>query len=107
VVAAVETATGRRATVVGKPEPYMFEAASARLSGCRRVAVVGDTLTTDVVGARRAGLAAILVLSGSTSRSHLEAAPVKPDLVFDDLRALALARSGLKETPRPDRDASL
>lgn len=94
VVAAVETATGRRATAVGKPEPYMFEAASARLSGCRRVAVVGDSLTTDVVGARRAGLAGILVLSGSTSQSQLEGAPVKPDLVFDDIRALALARSG-------------
>jgi HAD superfamily hydrolase (TIGR01450 family) len=107
VVAAVEAATGRRATVVGKPEPHMFEAASVRLSACRRVAVVGDSLMTDIVGARRAGLAGILVLSGTTRRWQLEAAPVKPDLVFDDLSALAVARSEVRRTDmEPGRDGN-
>jgi glycerol 3-phosphatase-2 len=88
ILAAVETATGAHATVVGKPEPYVFEFARAALDGCERVAVVGDNLAADIAGARRSGLGAILVLTGSTSERDLENAPVRPDLVLPSLAAV-------------------
>ena len=96
ILAAIETAGGVRAVVVGKPERVMFDIACEALSGCARIGVIGDHLTTDIEGARRVGLAAILVLTGLTSQADLERAPVTPDLVLDSLAALPqaiLARS--------------
>jgi glycerol-1-phosphatase len=89
ILAAVETATGVTATVVGKPEPYMFEIAREALPGCERLAVVGDTLASDIAGAKRAGLDAILVLTGSTTAADLEDAEPVPDHVVADLPQLA------------------
>jgi glycerol 3-phosphatase-2 len=89
ILAAVETAGGTRATVVGKPEAYIFDIARGLLVRCRSVAVVGDSLDADIAGGKRAGLFTILVLTGLTSRRSLSAAPVKPDLVVRDLHALA------------------
>ena len=65
IVAAVETATGKSARAVGKPEPQLFLTAVDRL-GEGRTLVVGDRLDTDVKAATAAGLDAALVLSGGT-----------------------------------------
>ena len=89
ILAAIETATGATATVIGKPEPFIFDLAREALGGADRVAVVGDHLVSDVVGARRAGLDAILVLTGTATEADLARAPVKPDLVVASLAALA------------------
>ncbi|HEX2051532.1 MAG TPA: HAD-IIA family hydrolase [Actinomycetota bacterium] len=88
ILAAIETAAGRRAQVVGKPEPFVFEIARARLEPAARVAVVGDNLDSDVAGGRRAGLTTILVLTGIATESEAASAPVAPDYVVDDLGAL-------------------
>jgi HAD superfamily hydrolase (TIGR01450 family) len=88
ILAAVETATGARATVIGKPEPYVFGIARDALAPCERVAVVGDHLVSDVAGAKRAGLEAILVLSGTATEDEIESAPIQPDLVVPSLAAL-------------------
>lgn len=89
IVAAVETATGVRATNVGKPEPLVFRAAARRLGSRRKVAVVGDNLAADIAGGRNAGLATALVLTGVTSRDDLAISTIAPDLVVDDLPTLA------------------
>lgn len=91
ILAAVETAGGVQATVVGKPEPIMFEIACQALAGCERVCVIGDHLITDVAGAKRAGLGAILVLTGTTSRADLQGAVIPPDLVLESLAAVPAA----------------
>lgn len=88
ILAAIETAGGMPAVVVGKPERIMFDIAREALAGCTRIGVIGDHLTTDVEGAKRAGLDAILVLTGATSQADLEQAPIPPDLVLDSLAAL-------------------
>lgn len=88
ILAAVEVAAGVTATVIGKPEPFMFEVARGALTGCRHVAVIGDHLISDVVGAKRAGLDAILVLTGTATRDDLEQAAIQPDLVLPSLAAL-------------------
>jgi glycerol 3-phosphatase-2 len=96
VLAAVEAAGGTGATVVGKPEPYIFDVARSLLVGCRRVAIVGDNLEADIAGGRRAGLTTILVLTGGTTRDDLATARVALDIVLPDLAAVAGALTGTR-----------
>ncbi len=88
VLAAIETATGATATITGKPEPHMFAAARRLLGNCARVAMIGDNLVTDIAGAKRAGLDAILVLSGATASHDVDDAEVRPDLILPSIAAL-------------------
>ncbi|MDV3244959.1 MAG: HAD-IIA family hydrolase, partial [Nitrososphaerales archaeon] len=61
IVKALEYATGKRAIAVGKPSPLMFRIA-LKDAGCDRdqAVMVGDQIDTDIVGAVRAGIDAIL-----------------------------------------------
>jgi len=88
ILAAVETASGARAEIGGKPEHHLFDQARALIGDSERVAMVGDRISSDIEGGRRAGLATILVLSGASSREEAAAADPSPDLVLDDLAAL-------------------
>lgn len=88
VLAAVETASGATAEIGGKPEPHLFEMARERIGNAARVAMVGDRVSSDIEGGRRAGLKTILVLSGATSREEAAVATPSPDLVVEDLAAL-------------------
>lgn len=88
ILAAVETASGARAEIGGKPEPHLFELARQRLDGAARVAMIGDRISSDVEGGRRAGLETILVLSGATSAEEAERAEPAPDHVIADLAAV-------------------
>lgn len=63
ILAAVETAGGRRARIVGKPEPQLFYTALDRL-GEGRTLVVGDRMDSDIAAAHAASLDAALVHSG-------------------------------------------
>lgn len=88
VLAAVETASGRRAEIAGKPERHLFEMAVEALGTDGRVAMVGDRVSSDIEGGRRAGLETVLVLSGSDGRADAEAAAAPPDHVIENLAAL-------------------
>jgi HAD superfamily hydrolase (TIGR01458 family) len=88
-VAAFEHATGRDATLVGKPSRPLFEAA-ARSMGLElpEVAMVGDDLQADVAGSQALGMPAILVRTGKFRASELETSGLVPDAVIDSLAAL-------------------
>ena len=91
MVAAVSAASGAVPEVIGKPEPAMFRAIleASGISGSEAV-VVGDNPSSDVIGARRAGCSAILVLTGvadAASIDGLEAEAV-PHAVAADPRAV-------------------
>jgi HAD superfamily hydrolase (TIGR01450 family) len=61
VVEAVATAAGVRPIVVGKPEPPLFELALKRMGVSENAAVmVGDSVDSDIRGARRIGMTAVL-----------------------------------------------
>jgi 4-nitrophenyl phosphatase len=65
IVAALATATGTTPEVIGKPAPAMFSATiEASNVPASETVVVGDNPDADIVGAHRAGCAAILVLTG-------------------------------------------
>ena len=87
VLAAIEVAAEKQATIAGKPEPHLFEMAK-RAAGEGRLAMIGDRISSDIDGGRGAGLETILVLSGTTTREQAEAADPGPDHVLDDLAAL-------------------
>ena len=88
IVAAIETASGREAAVVGKPEPQLFVTAIERL-GEGRTLVVGDRIASDIEAAKRAGLDAALVLTGETTAEEAAAArDPRPVAVADSLLAL-------------------
>ncbi|HEX2096083.1 MAG TPA: HAD-IIA family hydrolase [Solirubrobacterales bacterium] len=87
-LAAVETASGRRAETGGKPEPHLFDQAKALIPRAGRVAIVGDRIASDIEGGRRAGLVTILVLTGASTSADAAAAMPPPDHVVDDLPAL-------------------
>ncbi len=89
LVSAVHTATGRLATVAGKPETPIFEEAVARF-GAEHPLFLGDRLDTDIMGAHRAGIPSALVLTGIDRPKHLLAAPPdsRPTYVLTDLREL-------------------
>jgi HAD superfamily hydrolase (TIGR01450 family) len=90
VLAAVETAAGRKADlVVGKPEPGMYAAARDRL-GEGRILALGDRLDADVAGARAAGLDSALVLTGAVTAAEAASAEPAPTHVADSLAALVL-----------------
>jgi HAD superfamily hydrolase (TIGR01450 family) len=61
IVEAVATAAGVRPLVIGKPEPPLFELALKRMGVAESLAVmVGDSIDSDVRGARRIGMTAVL-----------------------------------------------
>jgi HAD superfamily hydrolase (TIGR01450 family) len=61
VVEAVATAAGVRPLVIGKPEPPLFELALKRMGVAETEAVmVGDSVDSDIRGARRIGMTAVL-----------------------------------------------
>lgn len=89
ILAAVETASGVKASIGGKPEPHLFAMARERIAAAKRVAMVGDRVSADIEGGRRAGLETVLVLSGATSLEEAGDADPAPDHVVEDLAALA------------------
>lgn len=67
IVAALEACSGAHPTVLGKPEPYLFESVMAHAGvGPAETLVVGDRLNSDIEGGQRAGCDTLLVLTGVT-----------------------------------------
>jgi len=87
ILAAIQTATGVRAEVVGKPNAPIFRAALNRAGGGRPL-VIGDRLDTDVEGARRLGWDSLLVLTGITTKADLGADDPMPTFVVERLDRL-------------------
>ena len=65
LVKAIEYASQKRALVIGKPSRLMFDIALRRAGAKKADAVmIGDQADTDILGASRAGIDAILVTTG-------------------------------------------
>jgi HAD superfamily hydrolase (TIGR01450 family) len=88
ILAAIETASGRRPEIGGKPEPHLFEIALEAIGRPPRTAMVGDRIESDIAGGRGAGLVTMLVLTGASSRAEAEAAEPPPDHVLENLAGL-------------------
>jgi HAD superfamily hydrolase (TIGR01458 family) len=90
-VTALEYASGKTATVVGKPEKSFFLLALADLGlESQEVAMVGDDAEADVAGAQAAEIRGILVKTGKY-RPETEG---RPALVLDSIAVLPEALGG-------------
>ena len=98
-LAALQTATKVEPTVIGKPSPLMFQIAMGRMrADAAHTAMIGDRLTTDIAGAKNAGLKTVLLLSGVTSPAALAASMIQPDLSFENLAALIQVWEAIQST---------
>jgi 4-nitrophenyl phosphatase len=89
ILAAISAATGKQPTIIGKPEPTLFEMALRRMkTRPARTAMIGDRLETDILGAQRAGLKTILVLSGVSTSEALKTSDIQPNWVFSGIKEL-------------------
>lgn len=91
ILAAVETASGRTATVVGKPHRPLFDEAIDQ-AGTNEAVMVGDRVETDISGAVAAGIDAVLVLSGASGRGDLLDGDELPVAVGDDVGVMLADR---------------
>ncbi|MGH2807843.1 MAG: HAD-IIA family hydrolase [Actinomycetota bacterium] len=88
ILASIETASGVRAEVMGKPHPSMMEVVARRLDGAQNVAIVGDRAETDLAAGAARGWTTILVLSGVVTHGEAAAVTPTPDLIVDSLADL-------------------
>jgi HAD superfamily hydrolase (TIGR01458 family) len=88
-VAAFEYATGRQATLVGKPSRPMFEAAARSLGlSIEDVAMVGDDLQADIGGSQALGMRGFMVRTGKFRPEEIPGSRIQPDRVIDSVAAL-------------------
>jgi ribonucleotide monophosphatase NagD (HAD superfamily) len=90
-VAALEYATGREATVSGKPSAAFFTGAADSMGlALSDVVVVGDDLASDVRGAIAAGARGALVRTGKSREADLDEPGRAPDAVIRSIADLPL-----------------
>lgn len=88
-VRALEYATGKSATVMGKPSLDFFNLALQDMHmRPEEVAMIGDDIVTDIGGASRAGMKGILVMTGKYRADSVLAAEIKPDCIIDTISTL-------------------
>lgn len=89
VLAALQAASGIAPTVIGKPEPHLYAQATKILGvDPAETLILGDRLSTDILGGIRLGAPTALMLTGVTSEVDLETSDIQPDFVFEDLHDL-------------------
>jgi HAD superfamily hydrolase (TIGR01457 family) len=97
----LETATGRRPLVIGKPKPRMVELALKRTGFSREQALmVGDRVYTDIACGVNAGIDTVLVLSGEGTVADAQASDTPPTWILPDVARLEqILTEGLEEAP--------
>jgi len=90
ICACLTAATGRPPDVVlGKPDPRILHEIAAHLGiAPHEMAMVGDRVYTDIVMAQKAGVMAVLVLSGEATAADAAALQPPADLVVADIGEL-------------------
>ena len=88
-VTLLEAAAGTTATVMGKPSETFFKIALESLQRSpSEVIVVGDDITSDIVGAQTMEMRSILVKTGKFKPNQLENPVAKPTWVLENVSVL-------------------
>jgi HAD superfamily hydrolase (TIGR01458 family) len=88
-VQALEFASGKKATVVGKPSKTFFELALHDMGlRANEAVMIGDDIFTDIGGACSIGMRGILVRTGKYRKETEDKARIKPDYVIDSIGRL-------------------
>jgi HAD superfamily hydrolase (TIGR01458 family) len=85
----LEDAAGIHATWIGKPNKYVFDVALETMGiQEHQVLMVGDRITSDVLGAKTAGIKSVLIKSGEFQESDLSG-DVQPDYVVESIKEVS------------------
>ena len=88
-VSALEFASGKYATVIGKPNPNLFVLASLEWDlSADEILVVGDDIESDVGGALNSGMRSVLVKTGKFRDENLQRYDIKPNYIIDSIADL-------------------
>lgn len=88
-VQALEFASGKKATIVGKPSKTFFELALHDMGlRANEAAMIGDDIFTDIGGAGSIGMRSILVRTGKYRKDTESKTMVEPDCVIDSIGRL-------------------
>ncbi|MEY3287923.1 MAG: hypothetical protein RLZZ419_165 [Pseudomonadota bacterium] len=98
ILAALEVATGVTPTIIGKPEPIIYQQALALLGvEPDETIAIGDRLETDILGAVRTGIRSIMVLTGISTENDLKTSTYQPTWVMADISAVAQALNNMTD----------
>lgn len=90
-VAGLEYATGKSATVIGKPSALYFEAALRNMDlSSDEVWMIGDDIDGDIGGAQGLGIKSCLVKTGKYNEAYVESSIIKPDKTVDAFQQVNL-----------------
>ena len=86
-IRALEAATGKQATILGKPDRAFFEQAlrSTGITASEAV-MVGDDIENDIGGAQKAGMRAILVCTGKHNADSPLLQRIQPDAILPSIK---------------------
>lgn len=88
-VAALEYATNKRATIIGKPaKDFFLQAAKILEVPANELAMIGDDIESDVLGAQRVGMSGILVKTGKFREEFYKKSKIKPDVILSSIEEL-------------------
>lgn len=72
-MAALEKCSGKKATIVGKPNPFCIEVVLESHALSRdKILFIGDNLQTDIMFSNKSNIDSLLVLTGVTDEVDLE-----------------------------------
>ncbi len=96
ILAAIQVATGVTPTIIGKPEPIIYQQALALLGiDPAQTVAIGDRLETDILGAVRTGIRSLMVLSGVSTEDDFKSTDYRPTWVMPDIRDVTEALKNL------------
>jgi HAD superfamily hydrolase (TIGR01458 family) len=87
---AIEYASGKTATLIGKPSAIYFQSALSLLgfpNGSDFI-MIGDDIDSDIIGAQQAGGKGILIYTGKTNYPLKEDSQIKPDFEAQNLTGI-------------------
>lgn len=88
-IAALEFASGKEATIIGKPSASFFHLVAQSLGmEPSEILMVGDDIISDIGGAQKAGFKTALVKTGKFKESDLHS-EIKPDIIVESFSELA------------------
>ena len=91
IVALLETASAKKAYHFGKPYPFMMRAARKRVGLVTdEITMIGDTMETDIRAATDLRFCSVLVLTGTTERTHLADCLYHSNTIVESIAQLLL-----------------
>ena len=87
-VGMLERASGVSAIYLGKPHSFAFELVlQSMVMGNQQVAMVGDRVLTDILGAQKLGMQSVLLRTGEFRQKELQN-NIRPNFIVDSIQEL-------------------